>query len=1389
MSDSLLKIPKLQGSNNWDIWSIRIESILIEKGYVDLCQISEESFIASLNNENLSPKEATTRLESRRALALKALAYIRLSLADGPLLQTKGIRDPYELIQSLKNLYELRGFSSEFISCKTLINTKLSNCKGNIEVYLQEFRRIINDLESKDIKLPKNFIAALVLNNLTKEYDYIVTIITQNIRSDSIVNLDAIYSQLIDESKRLKYTNTSSSRQNIDSTKPSSNKANNDIEMSNVTKKPFSKPSNTFNKSSSKAIRCNFCSKTGHLEEKCFKKYPELSKRNAAFSTSVDTNVDAMNTTSTFNNSLDSQIALVSNKSTYSYPKEFILDSAATIHVSADRSLFNSLVPTNTSLKWGNNKANNIRASGIGDIPIRFTSTNQNAILKDVLFVPELGVNLISLALIVDKGVSLKFKKDLITLYKTNKEVLAEGHFRNKVTVFSAYSNKGTTIGLTSDISSSPRSTKEVAMPTETYYNPWHLRLGHIGPTALNALPNNVLGVNKDFSGYINEFKDCETCIKAKGTRNVNKKVSEKPSLYLEKVTIDIGGPIKPISYKGFKYYITFIDASTGYLEVILLKNRERTSLAIESFINRAETQSSYTLRRLHFDYEFDTKEFNDLALKRGIIYTTSAPYTPEQKGAGERINRTLFNKIRALLFTSKLPLKFWDEALLSAVYLYNRTPHSSYSFKTPFELRYKKKPDLSSIKTFGSLTYKKEPKETLGKLDPRANPYYLVGFIKGQYKLLDPKKSKAIYARDVYIIENKFYRDEIDESIDSKDLIIEDLDSIDPTSNVDPSRDTSTNLEDSTKPRDNVLVEELDNNLDTDLDNLDDSSTSIRAREHINNDEFYNQLLEYSVLSSSSIDSEPTTLEEIYNHPDKDLYLEAINKEVEGLNKNKTWDIVPRPKDKPVLKARYVLKKKLKANGDLDKYKARYVIKGYAQTYGINYKETFASTPKPTSLRLLLSIALLLGFFIYKGDVKQAFSIPEVDTEIYVELPPNINKDKGLVGRLNKALYGLKQAARQWQLYLNRILLDLGFTCLISDNSIYVHSKLAMYIAVYVDDILVFAKDLKDINNLFSNLEAKDLDITNLGPVIEFLGIQITYDKGKYLSLSQEGYITRLIDRYNKGKLKPLSKPYLEGLPIDPNDSTASKEDINQFQKEIGALIYLTIYTRPDLSFRVGQLARFMSNPSKNHFKALDHIWSYVNKTKTHELSLSIQSTSISTPNTARIIGYTDADYGGDLISRKSTTGYINLISIKDSTMPISWSSKLQKTVALSSCEAEYMAYKEAFKEAIYINSLLSEFPTYIRKLFSNTRTIYTDSQSAIALTKNPLYHARTKHVAISYHFIKEKIASKELELVYCPTEILLADGFTKAIPTPKWNAFTIGLNLKPCIKIKGEC
>ena len=1079
MADSIFKIPKLSNSDNWDIWSLRIEAILIEKGYLDVCQTSEESYIESI--ANLDPREGEARLEARRALSLKALAYIRLALADGPLLQTKSIRDPYKLLKALGGLYESKGFSSEFILCKSLINTTLSNSKGNLELYLQNVRRLVNDLESKNISLPTNFIAALVLNNLSKEYDYIVTIITQTIRENSIVNLDAIFSQLIDESRRLKYNNRGHNKEpsNIDTS------ISRDIEMS-------SSATSTKTSNNSKNLVCSYCSKKGHKVERCFAKHPELRPNNK------------MNVSSTTMLEEDKREETI--MSTSITTSDFVLDSAATIHICYNKELFDYINPVNTTIKWGNNTSNTIKASGIGDISLKFLSTNQNARLTGVLYIPELRVNLISLALLAKRDINLNFTKDVITIYKPNsKAILARGLYKDNVVSFKVASNKR-------DNSSIDRN---IVLSTQSTYNSWHQRLGHIGSTALKALPNNVQGLDIDFSKYTNIIEEVE-----------NKD--------LEPIDLDL---------------------------------------------------------------------------------------------------------------------------------------HST---------------------------------------------------------------------------------------IEDKDLSID-----------IPIEDCITEVNDS------MDIEDME---------------PIKAREHTTQEEFYNQLLDYSVLATSSIDSEPTTLKEVLEHPDKDKYLDAIEVEIKGLKDNNTWTLVPRPKDKPVLKGRLVFKKKLKANGDLDKYKARYVAKGYLQKQGINYNETFASTTKPVSLRLLLAIATILDLEVYKGDVKQAFAIPSIDAEVYLEQPPLYNEDKSLVCRLNKALYGLKQAARQWQKHINHILLGLGFRCLISDNSIYIHNAKEIILAIYVDDILVFAKDTTIVDQLFEDLRDKELDISNLGPTKEFLGIEINRNRDiRSLSISQEGYITRLLERYNKTKLKPLKKPYIEGRILERFNEQASKEDILQYQKEIGALIYLTIYTRVDLAFRVGQLARFMSNPSSDHFKALDDVWAYLNITKSYAIGFSMFKKQSATED-LNIIGYTDADWGGDIATRKSTSGYVNLLSSKlnkdykgSITFPISWNSKLQKTVALSSCEAEYMAYKESFKETIYINSLLSELPRNVQDLFSKTNTVYTDSQSAIQLAKDPMFHSRTKHVSIRYYFIKEKVTSKEIELVYCPTDKLLADGLTKTISTPKWLSYINGLGLVP--------
>jgi hypothetical protein len=259
----------------------------------------------------------------------------------------------------------------------------------------------------------------------------------------------------------------------------------------------------------------------------------------------------------------------------------------------------------------------------------------------------------------------------------------------------------------------------------------------------------------------------------------------------------------------------------------------------------------------------------------------------------------------------------------------------------------------------------------------------------------------------------------------------------------------------------------------------------------------------------------------------------------------------------------------------------------------------------------------------------------------------------------------------------------------------------------------------------------------------------------------------------------------------LESNLDKATPIDINSYQQQIGSLIYITIFTRPDLAFAVNYLARFMSNPSILHFKSLDYLWGYIKNTKNlgliYNLNPNLQSLSIeqlvnNLVNKLDLIGSTDADWGGNITSRKSTTGYIFYINNRNNkanNSAIAWLSKLQKTVALSSCEAEYMAYKEAAKESIYLNSFIKELFKEINTIFNSNNTIYTDSLSAIELSKNPTYYARTKHVDIRYHFIREKVADNTIKLVYQSTNTLLADNLTKPTSIQKIKDFKTEIGL----------
>ena len=295
----------------------------------------------------------------------------------------------------------------------------------------------------------------------------------------------------------------------------------------------------------------------------------------------------------------------------------------------------------------------------------------------------------------------------------------------------------------------------------------WHQRLGHINYTYLNKLETSTIGYKNNNTNtpnnHLYNINNCEICLKAKFTNKINHKTNTTTTKleYLDKIASDICGPINPITYNRYKYFITFLDKATRYLEVQLIRTKDEAYNCFSDFKSREENNKDNKRIRIYSTdngTKFINKRFKALFNNSGIIHHQLSPaYTPEPNGFIERINRTIINKARSLLYNSNLPLYLWGEAIIASTYLYNRTPHSGINYKTPFELKYNNKPDISNISVWGSITYYKNKGNNIKKLDSRANKGYLIGYGQNQYRIWDATLNKAIWSRNIKILENHF--------------------------------------------------------------------------------------------------------------------------------------------------------------------------------------------------------------------------------------------------------------------------------------------------------------------------------------------------------------------------------------------------------------------------------------------------------------------------------------------------------------------------------------------------------------------------------------------------------------------------------------------------------
>jgi hypothetical protein len=501
-----------------------------------------------------------------------------------------------------------------------------------------------------------------------------------------------------------------------------------------------------------------------------------------------------------------------------------------------------------------------------------------------------------------------------------------------------------------------------------------------------------------------------------------------------------------------------------------------------------------------------------------------------------------------------------------------------------------------------------------------------------------------------------------------------------------------------------------------------------------------------------------------------------CMDSEMAQLDEMKVYELVDPPEGINVVGCRWVYDLKKDETGNVVKRKARLVAQGYSQQPGMDYTTTgtFAPVMRFDSLRAMLAAAAIHDWEIRQMDVKGAYLNAQLTEDIYMRQPPGYDDGTGRVCHLKRPLYGLKQAGHEWNRELTAKLTSIGFSRLRSDYSVYLREKgdLFVIVLVWVDDFLTISNSSVELDRFEREIQSmwkvKILDEPSI-----ILGIKISRDRDKgTLSLSQSHYVGTILDRFDFSNAYPVSTlldPNVK-LDIDWEDHYKKLEgdpaSIYQYSTLLGSLAYAALATRPDIMHAVCALAQFNKNPQPWHFTAAKRIFQYLKGTQHYTLTYGGTEQKWSDELTT----YCDSD-GGSKSHRKSISGYIFLLGGG----AIAWSSKKQQTTALSTAEAEYVAAVHCFKQVLWFRSFFKE----LNMPQPDMSTIYSDNQAAISITHHPEFHARTKHLDIALHFIRDHVEAGTVRVIYVESSENLVDFFTKAVPRQAHTTATYGVGV----------
>ncbi|KAJ9556562.1 LOW QUALITY PROTEIN: hypothetical protein OSB04_011176 [Centaurea solstitialis] len=804
-------------------------------------------------------------------------------------------------------------------------------------------------------------------------------------------------------------------------------------------------------------------------------------------------------------NSATSTAAFVdSGKCFVSSPSNWIIDSGASDHMTGNHSLlcnfnehrsFHEVEVANGSI---------LQAIGSGTVRL-----SESMSLSSVLCLPKFTFNLLSVSKITRTlNCSVKFYpyhcifKDLST-----KQIIGRGRESGGLYIFE------------------PEELKSQAALASLSSFELHCRLGHPSLQSLKRLYPQLSHLSS---------LNCDSCQFAKHHR-------------FELVHSDVWGPCPITSKSGFKYFVTFVDDFSRVTWLYLMKNRSEVFTHFCTFVAEAKTQFGVSDNAK----EYTLETFRSFMLQQGIRHESSCVDTPAQNGVAERKNRHLLEVARALLFQMTVPKPFWADAIATACFLINRMPsailHDSDVVLVPGQRLFP-----IELKIFGCSCFVRDTRSHLSKLDPKSLKCVFLGYSRLQkgYRCFSPVLNRYIVSRDVTFTEEvPFYPDDlliypIPNSSSTVDFPVpsDSAQSSEPSTETErplvihvysrqrrptsepsvvPPADPSSNQSPPLTtdiPNSDVQTSESPSTSDSDTagDSLpSDLDVPIALRKGKRSCTYpVDSYVSYAKLSTASqslvasLDSIPTpkSVGDALAHPS---WRNAMIEEMNALEHNNTWTLVELPANKKTIGCKWVFTVKVNPDGSVARLKARLVAKGYAQTYGVDYSETFSPVAKVPSIRLFISLAATYNWVLHQLDVKNAFLHGDLHEEVYMEQPPGFvaQGESGRVCKLRKSLYGSKESPRAWFGRFNAVATEFGLRRSAYDHSVFFSSSSSrcILLVVYVDDIVITGSDETGIMKLKDFL-ASQFQTKDLGPLKYFLGIEVSRNR-KGICLSQRKY------------------------------------------------------------------------------------------------------------------------------------------------------------------------------------------------------------------------------------------------------------------------------------------